>query len=128
MNPTDCCRGIEMELTAWKAKLNDAVHKIEHLPGGEKQKILERHLLSSDTILRRINIRGKILICFNKIDLVSKDHLKNIQNIVSYHLPGLPTIRISAKIGTNLSNLIEKIQIILQEVPAHHMDSLIPDT
>ncbi len=95
----------------------------------EKQKILERHLISSDTILKRINVRGKILICFNKIDLVSKDHLKDIQNIVSYHLPGLPTIRISAKIGTNLSNLIEKIQIMLQdEVPTYHMNSLIPDT
>jgi hypothetical protein len=40
MNPKDCCKGIEMELTAWKAKIYDVVQNMEQLPGGEKQKIL----------------------------------------------------------------------------------------
>ena len=40
MNPQDCCKGIEMELTAWKAKVYDVVRNMEQLPGGEKQKIL----------------------------------------------------------------------------------------
>ena len=115
--------------TATLREIADADIILLFIDVSKKQKILERHLISSDTILRRINIRGKILICFNKIDLVSKDHLKVVQNIVSYHLPGLPIIRISAKRGINLSNLIDKIQMILQEeLPAYHMNSLIPDT
>ena len=40
MNPKDCCKGIEMELTAWKAKIYDVVRHIDRLPGAEKQKIL----------------------------------------------------------------------------------------
>jgi hypothetical protein len=40
MNPKDCCKGIEMELVAWKAKIYHVVRHMDKLPGGEKQKIL----------------------------------------------------------------------------------------
>ena len=40
MNPKDCCKGIEKELTAWKAKIDAVLRRLDQLPGGEKQKIL----------------------------------------------------------------------------------------
>jgi len=39
MNVRNCCKTMEMELTAWKAIIYDIVRKIDKLPGGEKGKI-----------------------------------------------------------------------------------------
>ena len=40
MQVKDYCNGVEMELTAWKAKLYDMMRKIDKLPSGDKQKML----------------------------------------------------------------------------------------
>ena len=40
MQAINCCKTMEMELTAWKAIVYDIVRKMEKLSGGEKQKIL----------------------------------------------------------------------------------------
>lgn len=40
MNALDYCKGMEIELTAWKAKLYDVMRKIDKLSTGEKQKML----------------------------------------------------------------------------------------
>ncbi|MCF8069825.1 MAG: hypothetical protein K9L30_14690 [Desulfobacterales bacterium] len=40
MKAKNCCKTMEMELTAWKAIIYDIARKMEKLPGGEKQKIL----------------------------------------------------------------------------------------
>lgn len=56
MNPKDCCKGMEMELIAWKTKLNDAVRKMEHLPGGKRQKILS-HVEDLHMIVAEIDDR-----------------------------------------------------------------------
>jgi hypothetical protein len=37
MEVKDYCRNMEMELTAWKAKLYDVVRKFDQLPTGEKE-------------------------------------------------------------------------------------------
>lgn len=40
MDVKDYCKGVEAELTAWKAKLYDMMRKLDSLGTAEKQKIL----------------------------------------------------------------------------------------
>ncbi len=40
MDVMDYCKGMEMELTAWKAKLYDMTRKIDAMGSAEKEKIL----------------------------------------------------------------------------------------
>ena len=40
MDALDFCKGIEMELTAWKAKVYDAIRKVEALSSGDREKVL----------------------------------------------------------------------------------------
>lgn len=40
MDVKDFCSGMEMELTAWKAKMYDAMRKIEKLGSAEREKVL----------------------------------------------------------------------------------------
>ena len=40
MDALDFCKGIEMELTAWKAKIYDAIRKVETLSSGDREKVL----------------------------------------------------------------------------------------
>ena len=39
MKARNCCKTMEMELTAWKAIVYDIVRKMDQLSGGEKEKI-----------------------------------------------------------------------------------------
>jgi len=39
MKARNCCKTMEMELTAWKAIVYDIARKMDKLPGGEKEKI-----------------------------------------------------------------------------------------
>ena len=39
MKARNCCKTMEMELTAWKAIVYDIARKRDKLPGGEKEKI-----------------------------------------------------------------------------------------
>ena len=40
MDVKDYCRGMESEMTAWKAKLYDVMRKVDELGSAEKEKIL----------------------------------------------------------------------------------------
>jgi hypothetical protein len=40
MDVMDYCKGMEMELTAWKAKLYDLMRKVDRLGTSEREKIL----------------------------------------------------------------------------------------
>ena len=40
MDALDFCKGIEMELTAWKAKVYDMIRKVDSLSSGDKEKML----------------------------------------------------------------------------------------
>ena len=40
MNVVDYCKGMEMELIAWKAKMYDLTRKVESLGSKEREKIL----------------------------------------------------------------------------------------
>lgn len=41
MNVIDYCKGMEVELTAWKAKMYDLTRKVESLGSKEREKILQ---------------------------------------------------------------------------------------
>lgn len=61
MNARNCCKTMEMELTAWKAIVYDIVRKMDKLPGGEKEKILpnieDLHILVEELDQRIEDIR-----------------------------------------------------------------------
>ncbi|MDY6791102.1 MAG: hypothetical protein SWH54_07530 [Thermodesulfobacteriota bacterium] len=40
MNINDYCKGLEQELTVWKARLFDLQHKLDKLPSADKQRVL----------------------------------------------------------------------------------------
>ncbi len=40
MNAKNCCKTMEMELTAWKAIIYDISRKMEQVPSSDRQKIL----------------------------------------------------------------------------------------
>ena len=40
MDVQDYCKGLEMEMTAWKAKLYDVMRKVDTLGSAEKEKVL----------------------------------------------------------------------------------------
>jgi hypothetical protein len=40
MDAMDYCKGLEIELTAWKAKMYDVIRKIDKLKSGDKEKVL----------------------------------------------------------------------------------------
>jgi len=61
MNARNCCKTMEMELTAWKAIIYDIARKMDQLPGGEKEKILpnieDLHILIEEMDARIEQIR-----------------------------------------------------------------------
>ncbi len=63
MKARNCCKTMEMELTAWKAIVYDIVRKMESLPGGEKEKILpnieDLHIMISEMDSRIEEVREK---------------------------------------------------------------------
>ena len=40
MDVQDFCKGMEVEMTAWKAKLYDVMRKVDKLGSAEKEKVL----------------------------------------------------------------------------------------
>lgn len=63
MKARNCCKTMEMELTAWKAIIYDIARKMEKLPGGEKSKVLpnieDLHILVEEMDTRIEDIREK---------------------------------------------------------------------
>jgi len=63
MKARNCCKTMEMELTAWKAIIYDIVRKMEKLPGGAKEKILPNiediHMMIEEMDERIEEIRDK---------------------------------------------------------------------
>jgi len=61
MKARNCCKTMEMELTAWKAIVYDIARKLDKLPGSEKEKILpnieDLHILVEELDQRIEDIR-----------------------------------------------------------------------
>ncbi len=76
---------------------------------------LTRKINTSDQILRRIGASSKMIICINKIDLVDKEKLEKINEIVKRRFLGVKTVFISAKTGENIDQLLKLIMDELSE-------------
>ncbi len=52
MELSDYCKGVDIELTMWKAKLYDVMSRMDRLPTGNKQRMYEEvnglHILMSE--------------------------------------------------------------------------------
>ncbi|MBW1695417.1 MAG: hypothetical protein JRH18_07100 [Deltaproteobacteria bacterium] len=63
MDVLDYCKGMEMELTAWKAKLYDLTRKVDRLSSAEKQRMLSNvedlHILLTELEDRIENLRNE---------------------------------------------------------------------
>lgn len=63
MNVQDYCKGMEMELTAWKAKVYDLTRKVETLGSKEREKILpniqDLHMFIADLSARIEQLRNE---------------------------------------------------------------------
>ena len=63
MDVRDYCRGMEAELTAWKAKLYDLTRKLDKLGSAEKEKILpnveDLHIFMTEMSDRIENLKNE---------------------------------------------------------------------
>lgn len=63
MKAVNCCKTMEMELTAWKAIIYDIARKMEKLPGSDRAKVLpnieDLHILVEEMDSRIEDIREK---------------------------------------------------------------------
>ncbi|MEM3507323.1 MAG: GTPase HflX [Candidatus Bathyarchaeia archaeon] len=75
----------------------------------ESLSILRRKLISTNKILREINLSSNIMICANKIDLVNHEHVEKAVELIKWHFPSIPIFRISSKTGENIYFLLEAI-------------------
>ena len=61
MDVLDYCKGLEMELTAWKAKLYDVMRKVDGLGSADKEKVLpnieDLHMLLNEMADRVENLK-----------------------------------------------------------------------
>lgn len=52
MDVKDYCKNVDMELTAWKAKLYNVIRQMDRLPTGDKQRMYEKvnglHILMTE--------------------------------------------------------------------------------
>ena len=42
MDVTDYCKNVDLELTAWRAKLDNVMRQMDDLPTGDKQRMYEK--------------------------------------------------------------------------------------
>lgn len=100
--------------TATLREIADADLILLFLDASLDPETLGRHVNSSDTILRRINVKGRIIGCLNKVDSVDEEHLEEAKAVAAARLLATPLIPISAKTGFNLAKLMEAIQEALK--------------
>ena len=69
---------------------------------------LRRKLASTDKTLRQTGVTSRIIICANKIDLVSQENLKEALSEIGRHFPGAVISQISALTGRNAEELLSQ--------------------
>lgn len=73
----------------------------------EPIEIMQRRILSIDTIARRIEMPSKMIVCANKIDLVDDEREAKAIEVLSQMLPGRTVCPLSAKIGENIDRVMD---------------------
>lgn len=79
------------------------------LDASEDPQTLRRKASYSDEILRRLGIGSPVIVCANKIDLLSERGLKRALGLIEELLPGREIVPISAKFGGNVDLLLAKV-------------------
>lgn len=105
-------------LDAFNATLNEIANAdliLLFIDASDDFETLIRKMNTSDQILRRIGASSKIIVCINKIDLVNREKLEEIHNLVKRKFLGVKTVFISAKTGENLDELLRLIMESLKE-------------
>jgi GTP-binding protein HflX len=82
---------------------------------GEDLSDLTRKLASTDKTLRQTGVTSRIIVCANKIDRASQDHLEMALKEIGRYFPGAPVLQISALTGKGVNNLLSKIVSELKE-------------
>lgn len=77
--------------------------------------LLRQKLASIDRILRQVDVVGKVMVCANKIDKVSYEHLEAALNEVRRYFPAAPLSQISSLTGENVDSLLNGIAAELRE-------------
>ncbi|MEM2896196.1 MAG: GTPase HflX [Candidatus Bathyarchaeia archaeon] len=80
----------------------------------EDLNILRRKLVSTNKILREINFSSNLIICANKIDLATPDHIEKATGLIGWHFPGVPLFRVSSKTGENIDLVLKAASQALQ--------------
>jgi GTP-binding protein HflX len=82
---------------------------------GEDLSDLTRKLASTDKTLRQTGVTSRIIVCANKIDRASQDHLEMALKEIGRYFPGASVLQISALTGKGVNNLLSKIVSELKE-------------
>jgi GTP-binding protein HflX len=83
------------------------------LDASEDPQTLRRKASYSDEVLRRIGIRSPMIVCANKVDLLSERGLRRALGLIEELLPGREVIPISAKLGENVGPLLDRVTSLL---------------
>jgi len=103
--------------TATLREIADADVILLLIDGSLDPETLSRHLISSEAILKSIDVKGRIIGCLNKVDLMDEERLRQAEAAATSLLPAVPLIPISAEKGLNLDRLIQAIQETLRTEP-----------
>jgi len=90
---------------------------------------LERKVRSCSQILREVDVTSPIIICANKVDKISAEHLQESEPIMRKYFPNVEIIPLSVRTGQALDTLLTAIQNHLQplKVTVNQRTHPIPD-
>jgi len=75
---------------------------------------LERKVRSCAQILREVDIVSPVIICANKIDQITPEHLEQTHSIIRRYFPNEKIVPLSVKTGENVEKLLHNIREKLQ--------------
>ncbi len=77
--------------------------------------VLNRRVASTSKILREIDVKGEMIVCANKLDLVDGEHAERANEIIRRHLLGVDIVDLSAKTGENLDQVLDLMRRRIQQ-------------
>lgn len=69
--------------------------------------VLQRRVLSIDSITRKIEMPPRIIVCANKVDLVDGEHAREATEVLERLMPGRNVCLVSAKTGENVDSVLD---------------------
>jgi len=76
----------------------------------DEEQDLIRKLETSSEILMKVAPATRLIVCLNKIDLINTHKIKKVMEIAMKMFPHNPVVHVSAKMGWNLDELLNKIE------------------